>query len=246
MKKDTTWSGGLLGPYRVIRRLRGIGGGLGRLYEARNEETGNAALVLMPAPDGDLRPEEKWQVHASSSVTPPYISLEVKHAPVDGQAVELTWMIDLWATALVRVDERPDAQAHLTGGAVQPQRRLSTRARWWGAGLGLASLLALGVALWPLSTARRQGEQSLGESPTFINSSEESGARPLAFPMPNGPLEGQRKPPCDAERAEVEIRGGCWVEIARRAPCPKGSAEYQGKCYVAVRVAPPVPRSVEP
>jgi hypothetical protein len=253
-KQGTAWSGGLLGPYRITRRHRGIGGGLGRLYEARNEETGNAALVLTPAPDGDLRPEEDWQVRASSSVAPPYLALEVERAPVDGQAPELTWMLDLWATALVRVDERPDAQSHLTGGSVKPQRHPSIQPRWRGARLGLAALLVLGVALWPLSTAQWRGEQpdspltgdTVRDNPLFFGSNELQATQPLAFPLPSKPFEGQRKPPCDPERAEVEINGGCWMELARRAPCPKGAAEYQGKCYGAVKAEPPLPRSIQP
>ncbi len=33
---------------------------------------------------------------------------------------------------------------------------------------------------------------------------------------------------------EVEIHGGCWVELAKRPPCYENQAEYGGKCYLPV------------
>ena len=86
----------------------------------------------------------------------------------------------------------------------------------------------------------------MAEGPVFIRSSDEPAAVIQGFPMPNKPFEGQKKPPCDALVGEVELRGGCWLELTRRPPCPKGAAEYQGKCYVAVGTAPRAPTSIGP
>lgn len=48
--------------------------------------------------------------------------------------------------------------------------------------------------------------------------------------LPRGPLESLRYP----NKGEVEINGGCWVELARRPPCYGKQAEYRGKCYLPV------------
>jgi hypothetical protein len=229
-----------------------LGGGLGRLYEARNTKTGNPALLLMPGPKGDLRAEEEWHVRATTSVTPPYLALEVEHAPVNGQLRQLTWMLERWAAALVRIDTRPEARAHLTGGAKEPRPpHPAGRLGSPGGALGLAALLAFAVVLWPRATVHHQEGHSqqvhsVAERPVFIRSSDAPAPVIQGFPMPNKPFEGQKKPPCDAKRAEVEIHGGCWMEIARRPPCSEGAAEYQGKCYVAVGAAPRAPTSIDP
>jgi hypothetical protein len=189
-KEDSSWSGGPLGPYHVTLRYRSIGGGLGRLYEARNNETGNPALVLMPGPKGDLRAEEDWQVRATANVTPPYLALEVERAPVDGQPRQLTWMLERWAAALVRIDDRPEARAHLTGGAKEPRQHPAGRLGSPGGALGLAALLALAVVLWPRATVHQQEVHSqevhsMEESPVFTRSSDESATGIQGFPMPN-------------------------------------------------------------
>ncbi|MCY1082733.1 protein kinase [Archangium lansingense] len=245
-KEEGAWNGEPLGPYHVTLRHRGIGGGVGRLYEARNDENGNPALVLMPGPKGELRPKHDWQVRATSSVSPPYLSLEVEKSPGDGQLQELTWMLARWSTALETIDERPAAQAHLTGGAKEPRKHPRGHFRWLGGGLTAAALLALAVLLWPRPIAPPPIEDSLEETLNLINKSEVSGGPIMGIPMPDKPVKDQQKPPCDATRAEKEIRGGCWLELAEKPPCSKGMAEYQGRCYVAVRAAPPVPTSINP
>jgi hypothetical protein len=250
-KEENPWSGGPLGPYHVKLRYRAIGGGLGRLYEARNTETGNPALVLVPGPKGDLRAEEDWQVRATANVSPPYLALEMERAPVNGQPRQLTWMLERWAVAMMRIDTRPEVRAHLTGGAKAPRPRPAGRLGSPGGALGLAVLLALAVVLWPRATVHpqqvpSQEVHSTEENPVFTRSSAEPVAGIEGFPMPNKPFEGQKKPPCDTLAGEVEIRGGCWLELARRPPCLKGTAEYQGKCYAAVGAVPRAPTSIAP
>ncbi|WP_269770184.1 hypothetical protein [Cystobacter fuscus] len=44
----------------------------------------------------------------------------------------------------------------------------------------------------------------------------------------------------------MEIRSACWYQGKQDAPCPKGTAEYEGKCYMPVRANQPEPRSLEP
>ncbi len=68
----------------------------------------------------------------------------------------------------------------------------------------------------------------------------------IGYPLPSEPLKGQATPPCLKGSVAVEINGGCWLQLKQDAPCGRGNAEYQGKCYVPVRKAPPEPRSLEP
>ncbi|MFY0526255.1 hypothetical protein ACN28I_25005 [Archangium gephyra] len=234
------------GPYHVLKRYRALGGGLGRLYEARNNETGNPALVLMPGPKGDLRAEEDWQLRATANVTPPYLALEVEHAPANGQPRQLTWMLERWAAALMRIDTRPEVQAHLTSGPQKPPPR---RHRALGGAVALVTLLGLGVAPWTHATAGPV-EPAAAPPVLAVDSPEPdtaiftSGADAIAHPMPQGPFRGQNRPPCKS-RHEVVIRGGCWVEIASRPPCDD-AYEYEGKCYMPGYSAPRPPQALHP
>ena len=246
-EEDNHRSDGPPEPYHIIKRYRAIGGGLGRLYEARNNETGNPALVLMPGPKGDLRAEEDWRLRATTNVTPPYLALEVEHAPENGNPRQLSWLLERWAAALVRIDDRPEARAHLTGGAKEPRPHPAGRLGSLGGALGLASLLALAVVFWPRASMHRPQEvSSMEEMPLYTRSSGGPVDGIQGFPMPDKPLAAQKRPPCNPKRDEVELRGGCWMEVARRPPCSEGAAEYQGKCYVAVGAEIRPPTSIGP
>ncbi|RKH93590.1 hypothetical protein [Corallococcus sp. AB038B] len=60
--------------------------------------------------------------------------------------------------------------------------------------------------------------------------------------MPDGPLEGQAKPPCQSPSRE--INGGCWLELKDSPPCPKNSVEHKGGCYAPVQGAKKQPASI--
>ena len=160
-------------------------------------------------------------------------------------------MIERWAAALVRIDTRPEARAHLTGGAKEPRPRPAGRLGSPGGALALASLLAFAVVLWPRAIVHPQAVHSVEVHSTVENlvlsrSSDELVTGIEGFPMPDKPVAGQKKPPCNPKRDEVEIRGGCWMEIARRPPCSEGVAEYQGKCYIGVGAVIRPPTSIGP
>jgi hypothetical protein len=77
---------------------------------------------------------------------------------------------------------------------------------------------------------------------------KDAGAVPaIARPMPNGPIEGQKRGKCaDDERS---INGGCWMELVRKPgtdKCGSKGFEYEGKCWVPVKQAERPPTSVEP
>lgn len=65
----------------------------------------------------------------------------------------------------------------------------------------------------------------------------------LPPPGPNQLRSGQ----CDPEQAQVEINGGCWLKTEKPPPCPRGKLwEHEGRCWIPVAQAKPVPQSGEP
>jgi hypothetical protein len=250
------WSGGRLGPYSVGRRYRDVGADLGRIYEAHNVETGALAVVLTPGRGEAWCPGATWTVRATSGAVPPFVAIEVEHAPgADSALHELTLMLHRLAGALARIEDRPDARAHLTREPLpsRPQRT-ETRRRWLLAGAGMVTAVGLTLALLtfrslppePSETTQAStvAEAALEEEFTFIDG-EDTTLPFIGRPMPDGPLKGQKRPPC-LQGVQVEIRGGCWITMEQRAPCPKTTAEYEGKCYVPVTARPPEPRSLQP
>ena len=90
----------------------------------------------------------------------------------------------------------------------------------------------------PLQEARDGGTVALGDasvaSPVTILAPVPA-FNPLpgfGLPMPDRPFPGQRKPPCN-RKGEVELRGGCWYELARvKSPCEEDAYDYKGACYL--------------
>ncbi|WP_276203642.1 transposase [Hyalangium minutum] len=120
-------------------------------------------------------------------------------------------------------------------------------------------VLAPGAQLRPFLVPRAGGEER-SEAPQAAASTEpmkektprgdfadRQGPFPegIAYPMPEKPFKEQSKPPC-VEGREEEVRGGCWIPHAKTAPCSRGTAELQGKCYVPVKKPDPAPTSVQP
>lgn len=63
-------------------------------------------------------------------------------------------------------------------------------------------------------------------------------------PGPNQKKAGH----CNPKAAQVEINGGCWVKTETPRPCPEGVQweHDDGRCYLPVAEAKPVPQSGEP
>jgi hypothetical protein len=156
----------------------------------------------------------------------------------------------------------PGADLPLSSSAAPPTRAKSLplatpgRARWgWLALASLAlTLLALRVTAprhapphvesevalreATVNDARDAGTVGLGDhtvaSPVAILAPVPSFNTPrgLALPLPDRPFPGQRKPPCN-RTGEVELRGGCWYELARaKPPCKDDAYDYKGACYL--------------
>ncbi|MCY1073283.1 hypothetical protein [Archangium lansingense] len=266
MADEPPFKGGKLGPFHLGRRYKhkDVGAGLGRLYEAHNVHTGNAALVLMPDRHADWEPTEDWRLSASSHVSPPYVALEVEQAPASGRLPALSELLDLLASAVERVEQKAEARAHLTREPIGLLRRWRGRSlRWLRSRRGLVTMglatVALGMGLWLGFTGLDRGlEPEPGavhgvgaeaaarlHSPASVGTDGQSMAA-IAYPMPGGPFRDQAKAPCRPKHGEVEINGGCWVELAKRPPCFETQAEYQGKCYLPVSAATRKPQSILP
>jgi hypothetical protein len=124
-------------------------------------------------------------------------------------------------------------------------------ARLWGTAAAVGLLLAaliLAVRIRGLEVtesasdaeARKVSCVAVGDSTSISPSGTTSlrtddKKRPVGLPMPEQPLPGQNKPPCK-RTGEVEIRGGCWLELARvKPPCKEQGKEdafaWKGGCY---------------
>jgi len=259
MSDTPEWDGGPLGPYRVGKRYRGTGLGLGRLFQAHHLETGAPAVVLMPGRPGDWRPLGGWTVRVTSGSVPPFLALEVEQAPgnVAGALQELTMMLQRLSTAMARLEDRPDANAHLTlPGQPQPPEPTPPPPRRRGLLMGvwafaMAALAGAAVLLGsppPEPTGEKHAPALAAPVPTepvtFIDTRD---ATPtvIGYPMPDAPFKEQKKPPC-LKGTEVEVRGGCWVPLEYKPPCPISTAEHEGKCYMPVGKKPPEPRALLP
>jgi hypothetical protein len=106
--------------------------------------------------------------------------------------------------------------------------------------VGVLVLVAVRLGSWMLGSP---DEPTMTHEPTIWMSRQDS-TSVIGYPMPETAFPEQAKPPCQS--IEVAIRGGCWTQIKQDAPCPKGYAEYEGKCYVPVQEKKPEPRSLKP
>jgi hypothetical protein len=244
---------GRLGSFHLGGRYKNGSGesDVGHLYEAHHVRTGTSALVVVPGPLVGQDPQESWEVRVSSQVDPPHIVLEVMRAPESGRLTELVMMLGLLTTAVEQVEENARARVHLTGGlgvglkqGGGRSRRMS-RARVVLAVAGLA-MLVLGVGLgWRFAgrpEAPRDGERAdprvaqespPEDAPRLIDTNT-PGPEAITYPLPAKPFRNQAQAPCLPKKGEVEISGGCWVELAKRPPCFDDQAEHQGKCYLPV------------
>jgi serine/threonine protein kinase len=142
----------------------------------------------------------------------------------------------------------------------------AARQRKLGRRLALAAgpmLLGLTIVTvwreWGSSTSLpevRQGTQELEQQAGTSCLGEASATEFLSAPEPlpthegvtadvpqSGPLPGQRAPPC--KRPQMEINGGCWIQVANEAPpCVDSTYEWRKRCYFPVP-APPRPSTSE-
>jgi len=253
----TKKKGRRLGQLQLGKRYKHAAVEVGHVHEARNVETGAPAMVMMPGPRRTWRLKRTWKVRASFQTTPPFMSLQVDEAPASGNLKELANLMTLLLAGLDAVASNARMRAHLTHAPMgRWMRPLPLKAL---AAVGLA-VLVLGGGFWlgmaarpmasatPLPSPPGSGEVTdAGPSTSFLADGAPRSPTGIAYPLPDKPFSNQAKPPCITRRDEVDINGGCWLELARRPPCHEEQAEYQGKCYVPVGLrGPPPPQSVAP
>ncbi|MDY7230630.1 serine/threonine-protein kinase [Hyalangium rubrum] len=101
----------------------------------------------------------------------------------------------------------------------------------------------------PQESGRDGGSVGLGN--TALASALPGGVDPIesravSLDMPDRPMKGQKRAPCDA-REFVEINGGCWVRTNdHKPPCLKDWYEWRGSCYWPIMIRERLPTSEEP
>ncbi|WP_245814658.1 hypothetical protein [Cystobacter ferrugineus] len=194
----------------------------------------------------DWQPEGPWRVQLTCRPTPTRVTLEVKQAPSPATVSELANILVLMAASVERVENSAQVQAHLARGSAGFVQQWAGRARrlgssWKGFAVAGLAMVTLGFWLHEARDAEYARTQTLAE-PTLTDIPE--GNEPhlvnvdelyqglIAYPLPSKPFKDQATAPCRPKVGEVEINGGCWLELARRPPCTELQAEYQGKCYL--------------
>lgn len=259
---------GRLGPYRLGRQHQSWTlGELGQLYEAHNVHTGAAALVLVPGVQlQHWKPEEDWTVRTTIRASPPYVALEVEQAPAKGDMVWVAGMLHVLNRAVERMEWSEETRRHFLTREppgwlmrwIEGARRLLVE-RGLGLGIAVVLVLLLVVAHWQATIESQRGEpheavevavpaEEESPAPKLVDTVE-VGPAVIAYPLPAKPFSDQAKAPCLPKKGEVEISGGCWVELAKRPPCYDDQAEYRGKCYLPVSARsrkPREPQSISP
>jgi hypothetical protein len=194
--------------------------------------------------DSGLDPADTWEVKLSCEPESKRVKVAVEQAPASAEITELSEVLTLGALVFQPLEDK-----HLLGHRERPQVRGTARAhrslRWtMAAAMGIA-VLALGVKAWTQAKTHAPLTQGL----QWLSDGAPNKAA-IAYPLPAKPFPTQATVPCVPTLDEVEINGGCWMELARRAPCnEKNQAEHKGKCYMPVskdRMVRPPPTSVGP
>jgi hypothetical protein len=245
MSERPEWKGGRIGPYEIGKRYPGIDEEEGRLYEARHVETGEPALAVMPGTGEEWRTSHPWDVRTLNFARSEVLMVHPRRRP--GQPTPSLHELSLGyiraAAALSLLDSREDAQ-NLFSRSPAPPRSRSPVLRWGLACASVALSVLVVFLLWPAASTRLESNDLLGESLVFVDGQEPTPSA-IAYPLPEKPFKEQRIPPC-IEGRDTEIRGGCWVKLEAKAPCPKSTAEFEGNCYLPVEKPKPLPSSVKP
>ncbi|SET91406.1 serine/threonine-protein kinase [Stigmatella erecta] len=162
-----------------------------------------------------------------------------------GSAVEL-------AAALEAVAATSGKVSASRGPRAMSLKRARPQVAWLGRGLALpmlAGCLAFGLIVllaghlnferqWaPPSIMSDGGTRGVADAAVeelpASSWAPESEPEGVSLEMLKEPLPGQRRPPCP--RDQINIRGGCWVEVAKVSPpCGEVFYDWKGSCYAPV------------
>ena len=247
------------GAFYLGKRFEEAEPGLGRLHAAWHVETKHPALLLFPADEVQWSPRGTWEVRLDCQPKASTLSLTVVRSPDTPEVAELADLVVVMSAAVQRVEESPEAQTHLFGDAVNPVARAAWMSRRPGRlraaiqGVALTGVaLALGACLFlsrsPAPAVHTTAMTSELDAP-LLSSGDDSPPNTLSYRLPALPFRNQAIAPCKPKSLEVEINGGCWMELAQKPPCADVVAEYQGKCFIPVskeRNKGRLPQSSEP
>jgi len=126
-----------------------------------------------------------------------------------------------------------------TTAATQATRR--PRFRRWASAASLLALL-VPVACFQNHQALR-GEPLLGPFMSeFSTGAGEMGEKTSAERyIPSQPLPGQKHSPCNSERREEAINGGCWGRLAGPPPCGRYLYRSENACFLPIAADPKQP-----
>ncbi|WP_084736467.1 hypothetical protein [Cystobacter ferrugineus] len=253
MASDQNGKDGGRGRFERGAAYEEVGPGLGRLHDAWDVETGRPALQLLPTDRVDWQPEGPWRVSLFCKPHPASVTLRVEETPASVPVSELADILVLTTAAVTRIENSPRLRDHLASGLSLPpvppsSRRNSghTVTNWTG--------LWLGLGFWLLTSLSEPLPPPVEETPDVFSQEdasslvdlEASDPVALTYPLPAKPFRNQAVPPCKTNKGAVEIKGGCWVELAQKPPCFSDQAEYQGKCYLPVAKPQRLPQSAAP
>lgn len=261
------WDTNTVGPYRVLRRLRGVlSTEAGKLYSALRTGNGRRTLLVRPLErEEHYFPASEWRLRVRAGPLPtPYVALEVEQAPQGSRAMEeLTDGLDAITSAMEQLEKHPEAAAHLLARPA-PAPRQSGRweaARPYWAALGGALVVAMLCVprAWappPAATAQpvptEVAEEALAEPVALPTNSVNARAVPpgVGLDLPRKPFDRQHRAPCEEGETEIQLRDGartCWVGVTYSADvCRRKGYEWKGGCYLPSIPAPPEPSSTLP
>ncbi|MCY1043345.1 hypothetical protein OV208_18655 [Corallococcus sp. bb12-1] len=244
----------------VIRRYRRIL--LGRLYQVRDAKTGAPSIDLHATgrhpdfqPDVDM--DMVVSARAATADSPSRLRFRLAHVSADASNEDVARVTEgalSLAKAMVQStctrSELAETMAHLRAparprGPVLRSRRHWRRARKalakaWGSALtsGYISVVLAGAAILGSIMMPNQAPDprptQLPHVPVGLVLAASTPDRPeLSLDIPDRPLQGQKTKDCDPDASEQMIKGACWVETSKKAPCGDKQYEYKGKCYRA-------------
>lgn len=229
--EETPHEGDKVGLLYMGEHVPEVGPELGHLQLAHHED-GSPVLVLTPGANArvDWQLEAPWKVVVSSQ-HPSTVVLKMDQAPASGCIAKLTDIAGLVFAALKRLEDIPRIERHLTD-ASRRLIRLWTRRTL---AVGLAGLAVggscVGLAVNP-SLPREVTAAALTSQAEAPYLSGDSREKPISYPLPEKPFKDQAIPPCQTDRGELEINGGCWGKFSIKPPCDANMAEHKGECYL--------------
>jgi hypothetical protein len=174
-------------------------------------------------------------------------------------AGELAWVLEEASAVLRRARTSGASPFSLRRAREWLQGHVPLWARYVACGV-LGGVLTATAVVW-MPRLERQGSSPMLSNPaggvgwaglgdtaegdTGVAKAAPSKVKALAKPVPEEPLEGQRRAPHCRPPLEITINEGCWIPVQDnfKPPCVEPSYEWKGRCY-APSYTPPSRRPI--